>query len=140
VRVVIVEDASRFARDLMVQELGIAALLHRGVRLLTASGDDLTDTTDPLRKVMRQVAGAFHEYEKARLVAKLKGARDRKSAEAGKRIEGRKAPTAIIERCKALRASGAALQAISEALAGEGVVTSAGKPLDLAAISRYLRM
>ena len=37
----------------------------------------------------RQIAGAFHEYEKARLVAKLKAARDRKRAAAGK-CEGRK--------------------------------------------------
>jgi hypothetical protein len=40
----IVEDASRFARELVVQELGIALLANRGVRLLTASGDDLTDS------------------------------------------------------------------------------------------------
>ena len=84
VRVVIVEDASRFARELMTQELGILALIQRGVRVLTANGDDLTDSTDPSRKMMRQIAGAFHEYEKARLVAKLKAARDRKRAVTGK--------------------------------------------------------
>jgi hypothetical protein len=53
VRVVIVEDASRFARELMAQELGIVLLTQRGVRLLTANGDDLTDTRDPSRKMMR---------------------------------------------------------------------------------------
>ena len=42
VRTVIVEDASRFARELMAQELGITLLISRRVRLLTASGDDLT--------------------------------------------------------------------------------------------------
>jgi DNA invertase Pin-like site-specific DNA recombinase len=89
VRTVIVEDASRFARELMTQELGILALIQRGVRVLTANGDDLTDSSDPSRKMMRQIAGAFHEYEKARLVAKLKAARDRKRAAEGK-AEGRK--------------------------------------------------
>ena len=89
VRTVIVEDASRFARELMTQELGILALIQRGVRVLTANGDDLTDSSDPSRKMMRQIAGAFHEYEKARLVAKLKAARDRKRADAGE-CEGRK--------------------------------------------------
>jgi DNA invertase Pin-like site-specific DNA recombinase len=59
------------------------------VRVLTANGDDLTDSSDPSRKMMRQIAGAFHEYEKARLVAKLKAARDRKRADRGK-CEGRK--------------------------------------------------
>src|SRR6185369_11439026 len=56
VRTVIVEDASRFARELMTQELGILALIRRGVRVLTANGDDLTDSTDPSRKMMRQIA------------------------------------------------------------------------------------
>jgi len=89
VRVVIVEDASRFARELMAQELGIVLLTQRAVRLLTANGDDLTDTRDPSRKMMRQVAGAFAEYEKTRLVEKLAAARRRKREDAGK-CEGRK--------------------------------------------------
>lgn len=89
VRTVIVEDASRFARELMAQELGITLLISRQVRLLTASGDDLTASEDPSRKMMRQIAGAFAEYEKARLVAKLKAARDRKR-QAGEKVEGRK--------------------------------------------------
>src|SRR3954447_23646454 len=89
VRTVIVEDASRFARELMTQELGILALIQRGVRVLTANGDDLTDSSDPSRKMMRQIAGAFHEYEKARLVAKLKAARHRKRA-TGVKVEGRR--------------------------------------------------
>jgi DNA invertase Pin-like site-specific DNA recombinase len=88
-RTVVVEDASRFARELMTQELGILALIRRGVRVLTANGDDLTDSTDPSRKMMRQIAGAFHEYEKARLVAKLRGARER-TREANGKCEGRK--------------------------------------------------
>jgi hypothetical protein len=46
VRTVIVEDASRFARDLVTQELGILSLIGRGVRVVTASGDDLTNTDD----------------------------------------------------------------------------------------------
>jgi DNA invertase Pin-like site-specific DNA recombinase len=77
VRTVIVEDASRFARDLIIQELGILALIRRGVRVLTAGGDDLTDTSDPSRVMMRQIAGSFAQYEKCRLVSKLRAARDR---------------------------------------------------------------
>ena len=100
VRVVIIEDASRFARDLMTQELGILSLIKLGVRVITATGDDLTDTCDPMKKAMRQIAGAFAELEKARLVHKLRGARERKR-EKGKRltIDGR----AICEGRKNLR-------------------------------------
>ena len=58
-----------------MQELGIALLAKRGVRLLTASGDDLTDSDDRGRKMMRQVAGALMGYEKGRLVSKLRDAK-----------------------------------------------------------------
>src|SRR3954453_3906618 len=89
VRTTVVEDASRFARELVTQELGILALIGRGVRVLTASGDDLTSTDDPFKVAMRQIAGAFAQLEKARLVGKLKAARDRKRA-TGVKVEGRK--------------------------------------------------
>ena len=39
--------------------------------------------------MMRQIAGAFHQYGTARLVAKLKAALQRKRA-AGVKVEGRK--------------------------------------------------
>jgi DNA invertase Pin-like site-specific DNA recombinase len=89
VRVVLVEDASRFARDLLAQELGIGLLVKLGVRVVTASGDDLTNTDDPMKVAMRQIAGTFSQLEKARLVAKLRAARERKKAEGGK-ASGRK--------------------------------------------------
>jgi DNA invertase Pin-like site-specific DNA recombinase len=89
VRTVVVEDASRFARTLMVQEAGIATLVGMGVRVLTARGDDLTDSDDEMRVAMRQIAGEFSQLEKARLVKKLRGARDRKRRQTGK-CEGRK--------------------------------------------------
>ena len=45
--------------------------------------------SDPARVMMRQVAGAFAQYEKARVVAKLRAARERKRSLTGK-AEGRK--------------------------------------------------
>jgi DNA invertase Pin-like site-specific DNA recombinase len=88
VRTVVVEDASRFARDLVAQVLGLLLLIKRNVRVLTANGDD-TDTSDPSRVMMRQIAGSFAQYEKARLVTKLRGARERIREASGK-CEGRK--------------------------------------------------
>jgi hypothetical protein len=37
----------------------IVALIERGVRVLTSSGDDLTETSDPFKIVMRQIAGVY---------------------------------------------------------------------------------
>jgi hypothetical protein len=64
VRTVIVEDASRFARTLMVQEAGIATLAGLGVQVLTSRGDDLTDSDDEMRVAMLQIAGVFSQLEK----------------------------------------------------------------------------
>jgi DNA invertase Pin-like site-specific DNA recombinase len=129
VRTVIVEDASRFARDLVTQELGIIALIKRGVRVLTANGDNLTDSSDPSRKMMRQIAGSFAEYEKARLVAKLKGARDRKRAETGK-CGGRKsyaeARPEVVALAKELSGQRMSYRKISAELASRAHTTAAG--------------
>lgn len=40
--------------------------------------------------MMRQVAGAFAEYEKGRLIAKLRSGRERKRKDTGKKVGGRK--------------------------------------------------
>lgn len=150
VRLVLVEDASRFARDLMVQEAGLAMLVSRGVRVLTSSGDDLTDTTDPMRKMLRQIVGAVMEAEKARLVAKLRAARDRKAAQTGKPCGGR---THDAERLAALRELRSAdpdapYRVLSERLAERGFLTLpptkpgavafGGKPLSTTEIGRMV--
>jgi uncharacterized sporulation protein YeaH/YhbH (DUF444 family) len=58
---------------------------------LSGSGEDLTETDDPYRIAMRQMGGVFAELEKSRLVHKLRVARERASAAAGHRVDGRKA-------------------------------------------------
>ncbi len=151
VRIVIVEDASRFARELITQELGILALINRGVRVLTANGDDLTDSSDPSRVMMRQIAGAFHQYEKARLVAKLKVARDRKRA-LGVKVEGRKTNVEIDAaesggqmlalvrklRRKSPKGGRRSLRAVAAELAKAGFLSRSGRPYGPTAIGRML--
>ncbi len=144
VRLVIVEDTSRFARDLVAQELGVLVMQQRGVRVVTAGGHDLTDTSDPTRIMMRQIAGAFAQYEKARLVGKLRAARDRKSAAAGRRIEGRKGfaghQPAIFEALRDIRMAmpGATLRVLATELAARGFKTSAGKVFAANQVRRLL--
>jgi DNA invertase Pin-like site-specific DNA recombinase len=148
VRLVIVEDASRLARSVLICELAILVLQQRGVRIVTTNGEDLTDTDDPARVMMRQVATAFAQYEKARLVAKLKAARDRQSAAAGKRIEGRKGyddtnPDVVREAKRLARRSpktgkARSLREIAAGLAMLGYTTAAGKPFSASQIQRLL--
>jgi DNA invertase Pin-like site-specific DNA recombinase len=141
--VVIVEDASRFARELMTQELGIAALIKLGVRVVTAGGDDLTATSDPSRVMMRQIVGSFAEYEKARLVAKLRVAREAKRAATGK-CEGRKSyierDPVLVQAAKELSAQRPrlSLRKISTALVERGFVMANGKPYPAMSVSNML--
>lgn len=146
VRVVIVEDPSRFARDLVTQELGILALIERGVRVLTSTRDDLTNTEDPFKVAMRQIAGAFAQLEKTRLVSKLRVARERKRA-TGAKVEGRKNYSeinpAMVALAKKLHRYPVSkrqrtLQEVSSELAKAGFLTSTGKPYSPAAISKMV--
>ncbi|QFU15495.1 recombinase family protein [Microvirga thermotolerans] len=143
VRTVIVEDASRFARDLITQELGILALIGRGVTVLTATGDDLTNTSDPFKVAMRQIAGSFSQLEKSRLVSKLAAARSRQRALRGK-CEGRKSHAemnpALVAEAKRLRRRSPrtgkqrSLQEIGQKLAELGFTNANGRPYAAASV------
>ena len=88
-RTIIVESPDRFARDLTVQLAGHDMLKAQGITLIPASAPDFFIEETPTAVMVRQILGAVAQFEKATLVAKLRGARDRKRAVAGK-CEGRK--------------------------------------------------
>jgi DNA invertase Pin-like site-specific DNA recombinase len=147
VRTVVVEDSSRFARDMLTAELGIMALIKRDVRVFTANGEDLTATDDPMRVAMRQVAFAFDQLEKARLVAKLKAARDRQRQTRGK-CEGRKShaelrPEAVQLAKRLYRRNGKtgerrSLRKISAGLAAAGFLNERGQPFAAKSVKAML--
>src|SRR5258706_16280957 len=89
-RTIIVETANRFARDLMVQEVGYAMLRSLGVTLVAADSPSSFLDDGPTSNLIRQILGAVSEFDKAMTVAKLKSARDRVRRAQGK-CEGRKA-------------------------------------------------
>ncbi len=107
VRTIIIEDPSRFARSMKASILGEMLLQARGVKVLCANGEPLftnpDEEEDDMRNAMRQIAMVFSELEKKRLTRKLRGARDRKSAKLGRRVEGRKpVPEATLREAKRL--------------------------------------
>lgn len=138
-RTIIVETANRFARDLIVQETGFRLLRQQGIELIAADspGSFIEDT--PTAALIRQVLGAVAQFEKAALVAKLKGARDRKKLKDGK-CEGRKAhkqerPGVVAEAKRLRRASPKtgerrSLREISRLLAAAGHMNERGKPFN----------
>ena len=89
VRTIIVESPDRFARDLAVQLAGHDHLRKLGVALIPATAPDFFTEDTPTAVLVRQVLGAIAQFDKATTVAKLKAARDRKTA-AGEKCGGRK--------------------------------------------------
>jgi DNA invertase Pin-like site-specific DNA recombinase len=129
-RIVLVERLDRVARDLMVQESIIADFKRKGLTLISAYEPDLC-SDDPSRVLIRQMMGAFFQYEKATLVAKLRGARKRKKVAMGK-CEGRKpygereGEQEVITRILELRKAGTAIDKIAETLTAEGRPSRSG--------------
>lgn len=125
VKLVLVESLGRLARDLMVQESIIADMRHNGFELVSVQEPDLC-SDDPTRTLLRQMLGAFHQYEKTMIVSKLKGARLRTKAATG-RCEGNKpfghyeGEQVAVDRMVSLRAAGATYTAIAAILNTEGI-------------------
>ena len=90
VRIVVVERADRFARDLVASELLLREFTGAGVQVFEADGGhDLSagDADNPTAKLIRQILAAVSEFDKSSIVLKLRAARRRRRAETG-RCEG----------------------------------------------------
>jgi DNA invertase Pin-like site-specific DNA recombinase len=144
VKKILIERLDRLARSLSVQESIIAELKRHGFELISAEEPDLLKD-DPYRVMFRQFQGAIAQCEKANIVLKLRGARQRMKLKTG-RCEGRKPygatqeEQAIIARMKELRASGMAFDRIAATLNNEVVPTrTPGKRWHGFAVNQILR-
>lgn len=146
VKLVIIEKLDRLARDLMVQEAIVHDLTDGGFRLESAlEGADLLKK-DPSRKLMRQIFGAFSEYDKSMIVEKLRAARMRIREREG-RCEGRK-PTSelrpeLLAEVRRLRRAKPGQKRltfaqIAERMNDDGVVGMNGQPFTAAALQSLI--
>jgi DNA invertase Pin-like site-specific DNA recombinase len=144
---IIVETSNRFARDLLVQEVGFAMLQKRGITVIAADSPAAFLDDTPTARLIRQILGAISEFEKSMLVAKLRGARERKRR-SGVRVEGRKPisetrpETIELARKLARKPKGKAapsLRDISRMLAKRGHVTGNGTAYAPTAVKLMLR-
>lgn len=134
-RTIIVETANRLARDLMVQETAYAMLKAQEIELIAADAPGMFLDDGPTAKLIRQILGAVAEFDKAMTVAKLRGARDRKSAALGRRIEGNpnmgKLATPIpedhVKAAQKAHGRGLSLRAIAAELAAADMHSASGK-------------
>lgn len=147
VRTILVETASRFARDLTVQLTGHDLLKARGITLIPVDAPDHFTQETPTAVMVRQILGAVSQFEKAAIVHKLKVARDRKRAATG-RCEGRKPLAEVNPNAVAMarklhrkdRTTGKRLsyRKIAARLAEAGHLAASGKPFGPSAIKSML--
>ena len=140
-RTIVVETANRFARDLMVQEVGYAMLKARGITLIAADSPDAFLDNGPTSTLIRQVLGAVSQFEKTMLVGKLRGARARKKAITGK-CGGRKTylerDAKMVALAKQLRPR-RSLREVAVELERQGYRNAAKKQFSPAAIAAMVR-
>ena len=153
VRTIIVENASRFARDLIVQETGYKFLKGMGITLVAADRPDAFLDDGPTATMVRQILGAVSQFQKAALVAQLKGARERKKKDTGQKCGGRKsyeernpAMVALAKKLARYTVNGRkrSLRDVAAELEAQGYVTPAekrspgGKRYSATAVSRMI--
>jgi DNA invertase Pin-like site-specific DNA recombinase len=125
IKLVVIERLDRLARDLMVQESIIADIQRNNFEIISTVEPDLC-STDPTRVLLRQMMGAFAEYERKMIVQKLRGARARAAAKNPNYREGRKpfgfrpGEQDTLARIHELRDNGHTLTAIVQTLHSEG--------------------
>ena len=145
VRTVIVENATRLARDLMISEIILAEFRKIGVKVISADGGvDLTIGNDePTGKLIRQILGAVSEWEKCALVQKLRASRLR-MRRSGQRCEGAKPygdtpeEQKTVETILSLRKNGKSYVAIAEQLNADAVKPRTGHKWHPTQIQRIL--
>ena len=145
-RTILVENASRFARDLAVQITGHELLKAEGFDLVPVDAPDHFIDETPTAVMVRNILGAVSQFEKASIVDKLKKARDRKSKELGQRCEGRKGlketDPRMVKEAKRLRRKNPksgkvrSFRTISAELASMGYVRPNGEPYSAMTIKR----
>ena len=147
-RTILVENASRFARDLTVQLTGHSKLQGLGYELIPADAPTYFTDDTPTAQMVRSILGAVSEFEKSSLVAKLKAARVRKKKRTG-RCEGRKSvieknPELLKEARRLRRANPVtgkrkSYQRVANELFDSGFMTANGTPFKREFVYKMLR-
>jgi DNA invertase Pin-like site-specific DNA recombinase len=131
-KLVLIERLDRLARDLMIQESIVADMQRSHFDLVSVMEPDLC-SQDPTRVLLRQMMGAFAQYERTMIVQKLRGARQRAKANRPGYREGRKpfgerqGEQETIKRIQQLRAKNLAYDTIAERLNADKVPARAGR-------------
>ena len=121
-------------------------LRDRGIELIAADSPSSFLDDGPTATMVRQILGAVSQFEKAMLIAKLRGARDRKRA-TGVKVEGRpgyaETQPELVALAKKLHRypknrRRRSLREVAAELARAGYLNSKGKPLAPITVKRLI--
>ncbi|MBA3640421.1 MAG: recombinase family protein [Acidobacteriota bacterium] len=138
--VLIIAKRDRLGRDVLNVCMIDRLVERRGARVVSSAGEG-TDANDPTSRLMRQIVDAFAEYERAIIRARTKSALDAKRAKGertgnlpfgfqlgtdGQMLEPHDGEQRVLARISELRAAGATLRSIADALNADGCRTRTG--------------
>lgn len=147
----VVAKRDRIARNIITAALVERIVGRSGCTLVSADGSGMGD--GPEAALFRMMLSAFAEYERLIIAARTKAALAQRKAQGyitgtapygfmaddtGKLIENAE-EQATIKRAKALRRSKLSFRAIGAALAAEGHLSRASKPLSCIQVERILK-
>jgi DNA invertase Pin-like site-specific DNA recombinase len=163
--VLVVAKRDRLARDVMHVAMIERMVAGSGASIVSAAGEGTdADPSDPTGLLLRRMVDAFAEYERAIIAARTRAALAAKAARGevsgpvpyGKRVAGGAAPAreadgrravrrlepdaheqAMVDRARALVATGLSLRAAAARLAAEGFVGRTGHTLQASTIARW---
>ena len=150
--VLLVAKRDRLGRDVVVCALLERLVAKRGAKIVSAAGEG-SDDAGPSGELMRTLVDAFGQYERALIATRTK------LALAAKRARGERAGNvpfgfaaksdgrlvedpreqAVIALVRELRAEGATVRGIVEALEARGVTGRTGRPLGLSQVHAVLK-
>jgi len=147
-KIILVENATRFARDTLVSLTGFEMLKSLGYNLVPTDAPTYFTEPSPTSDLIRTILTAVSSFEKATVVARLAVARQRKRKKWG-RCEGRipytiKAPELIKEAKRLARRSpktgkSRSLNTISKELFILGYSTKKGNKFSASQIQRLIK-
>lgn len=143
-RTVLVENASRFARDLMVQLTGHDLLKARGISLIPVDAPTHFTEETPTAEMVRNILGTVSMFEKKMAVERMRKGLERKKALTGRGAGRPPVPAEVVKEARRLARksprTGAArsLRDIAAELATLGMVGPSGKSYGAQSVKRML--
>ena len=151
---ILVEDISRFSRDVIITELGRNMLKLEGLDIVPVNAPDLflnNDATDPTRKFIRMVLAAVSDLERNMITLRLQSGRRKACGlkrQLNKHGEGKCGGAKgyhefnpdMIRTIQGIKANNPqlSLRGISQSAFSQGLVNSRGKEFTACQIRRFL--